>query len=1126
MRLLRLDLERFGHFGGPRPCPRLELGAAPSLLLVHGNNEAGKTTVLEAIRWLLFGGKGDRWSIEGEASQLAVGARIQLNNGSVMEIRRTKGKGGGLRGADATGADVDEEWILARLSRPNRVVFENVFGFSLDGLAQGAKALEHASLRNVIYGGGLGGTVQPDAILGDLRKEKDALFTDTGRSQHIYVRLKKLEELRARIRASSTRAEEWNHLAQEIEDRRAAAQRSTDAWRARSQELARLRASLDAIEPRRRLEQARAELATLGVPSALPASAGVDHARLLADREARTRELEDQRTALCAAEDTLAATPVNEALLALEDEITAVARDFPGYLDALRDRPVRVEELSVLESRALDRLRALRPSWDLARLRAFQLGVAARVAFDSACAEHDALASAAHRLEGDLRAVAQELRDNARASSALPPALEIGPLRGWLEAGGEVAADRKALSELEARLRTLDKKRQALSGKLDPRADGEVRAPDGSALDRFESELDRLEKQRVRVDEQLDTRATALADARSALARLDASARVPSEEELQALRARRDGLLDELLDGKPTAARIRAHAGAVRDADDAADRMRAHADVVQGRAIALREVERATASLAEAEEAAKTLERARDKHEAAWLAAWTGVAPKPPRAMRKWLEQRDDLHALDEELADCRDRASALRARIAAWEQRGAELLTLAGPADELRAVARERIAAEERRANEARVLDHDRARAEQRQLELFDERDRNATDRAALAARLPAVLTAVGLEVDLPLDAARTLILGLVEARTELVAGETSLRAHLERLEQTLESYNLRAAGLLERCARSGDVEVAIPALERELAAARAAARIRDEALRARERATKRMKETSAALAAVQSALAELYRAASAGNDEELLAALAARARSDALTARIDADERLLAQLGDCDELPDEVEARARALTLAQEVAALEDAMRAEAGSVGEASARFAAIDGRQDAADALAALEAERASLFEEVERYAVLALAERLLKDAIKRFERDNQPAILSRASSVLAAMTAGRFTAIRKSGDGLKVERGDGAEISPEILSTGSREQMYLAIRLAYVEHYCSSAESLPVVLDDVLVNFDDDRARATLAALEAFSATTQVILFTCHQSTIALAKDAGIAAQTLHIPAAS
>jgi uncharacterized protein YhaN len=70
-----------------------------------------------------------------------------------------------------------------------------------------------------------------------------------------------------------------------------------------------------------------------------------------------------------------------------------------------------------------------------------------------------------------------------------------------------------------------------------------------------------------------------------------------------------------------------------------------------------------------------------------------------------------------------------------------------------------------------------------------------------------------------------------------------------------------------------------------------------------------------------------------------------------------------------------------------------------------------------------------------------------------------------------------------------------------------MSTGTRDQLYLALRLATLDHYVESSEPLPFIVDDILIQFDDDRSRATLEALADFSAKTQVILFTHHERVV-------------------
>lgn len=136
--------------------------------------------------------------------------------------------------------------------------------------------------------------------------------------------------------------------------------------------------------------------------------------------------------------------------------------------------------------------------------------------------------------------------------------------------------------------------------------------------------------------------------------------------------------------------------------------------------------------------------------------------------------------------------------------------------------------------------------------------------------------------------------------------------------------------------------------------------------------------------------------------------------------------------------------------------------------------------------------------------MERYATLALAKALLEKNIEAFERENQPALVAEASRLFSQMTGGRYVRIRATGRReLFVERKDGSRASPDELSTGTSEQLFFSLRLAYVSLYAERAEPLPVVLDDVLVNFDRERALATLRAIATVANRFQVLFFTCH-----------------------
>ena len=79
--------------------------------------------------------------------------------------------------------------------------------------------------------------------------------------------------------------------------------------------------------------------------------------------------------------------------------------------------------------------------------------------------------------------------------------------------------------------------------------------------------------------------------------------------------------------------------------------------------------------------------------------------------------------------------------------------------------------------------------------------------------------------------------------------------------------------------------------------------------------------------------------------------------------------------------------------------------------------------------------------------------------------------------------------------------------EGERVSVEGMSTGSRDQLYLALRLASLEKYMNNAEPMPFIVDDILVDFDDKRSEAALNTLSEFAEKTQVIVFTHHRRVV-------------------
>jgi uncharacterized protein YhaN len=152
-----------------------------------------------------------------------------------------------------------------------------------------------------------------------------------------------------------------------------------------------------------------------------------------------------------------------------------------------------------------------------------------------------------------------------------------------------------------------------------------------------------------------------------------------------------------------------------------------------------------------------------------------------------------------------------------------------------------------------------------------------------------------------------------------------------------------------------------------------------------------------------------------------------------------------------------------------------------------------------------------ADHASVTARLRSHAIdwvrFSLAEALLDATRRKYEQERQPGILERASGYFSQFTGGRYERIFSPLEGSEfqiVESGDSLNNkSPDQLSQGTLEQLYLAMRFAAVEEFGEKNERLPVVVDEVLVNFDPDRARKAAESFGEISGSNQVIVFTCH-----------------------
>lgn len=187
------------------------------------------------------------------------------------------------------------------------------------------------------------------------------------------------------------------------------------------------------------------------------------------------------------------------------------------------------------------------------------------------------------------------------------------------------------------------------------------------------------------------------------------------------------------------------------------------------------------------------------------------------------------------------------------------------------------------------------------------------------------------------------------------------------------------------------------------------------------------------------------------------------------------------------------------------RELADLERRLTQARHETGRMEERIVMMERSEERSRALSRQETILARIDQAAEQWAVLTLCRAMLDETRRIYETERQPEVLREASSFFATMTENRYTRVIAPLDGteLQVERADGVRLLPQVLSRGTAEQLYLSMRLALVREYANHVDPLPVVFDDIFVNFDPDRSRTSIRAVGDLCSTHQVLLFTCH-----------------------
>ena len=1145
MRLLSLDLERYGPFTGRR----LAFRPDARLHVVLGPNEAGKSCALAAVTDLLFGTKETTFEFLHRENGLRLGAEIVARDGRQLAFHRRRGSKKAL--SDGSGAVISDDALVHFLGGMTRSVFCNAFGMNAAVLRRGAADMLKSE-------GELGATLF--AAASGLRG-----FRDAGRG---------LEEEAAKIFAPAARTRRMNELIRRYDEfkKAAGAERIGETgWRKLETGLAVAEGQLEAISAERKANAAESNRLRR-LKSVAPILARLDSLAEEASRFADLPEVDDAsvaefahrlgeaasasdalaaaRTALAAAEHDLVAVPVDPVIEPHADAIAALVERKAAYEQSVAERPGVAREAD-----GLDRdLSHLATRLGLADARAAETGQPtdmARARLKRALALGRDIGAERHRLERDLSGLRKAHAVLLKAWAERGALTDPGPSRALYEAIQPALAHTARRDELAAEIANetvaLDAALRRLRPPLGAGADlSDLAIPSGEAIRRVG---DGLETAARRADGARDRVLRARAAADEAAARMDSPsvARTPPDPAaLVAVRRARDEAWATVRAaafgeaGAPAGAALLQSAAlferANSAADDLADRLVEDAAQAAHQAADEREHRKRLGDVAAAEAELAGAKAARSDSEAEWSALWTPVLGRAlPRAeMTEWrgavvalTAKHDALMARRAELARLAGRVEAVRPQLAAL----AERLGIEGAARLDAALVEVQVLDRLRRLTEtwdgAREALTRMATAQ----EAIDAAEAasaaSAAKEVALQAEWSEALTGLGLPSATSFEAAEAALEAWSEAPT-LVRERANRVRRVEGMSRNIERYEADARRLGDALGVDPDrtaVETA-RILQERLRTARDAAVLRgtreaalgkaSEAFEAARLAAERATQDLAATVARWSFPAEAGLATLAARLEERgrLRRQARDIREELARAGEGVPEAILrGDLAGTD--PDEIEGRLSSL------AATDERLNGEGQEAFAERARLRAdrsrIEGGTGAEMATARKSAVEVEIRETARRYVVLKLGSLLLGAAIERRRAGQQDPLLRRAGELFSALTGGAFAGLdqvfndkdelllagRRSRGGQPVAVGD--------LSEGTTDQLYLALRLAYLEDFAQRAEPAPFLGDDIFASFDDARTGHGLAALAAIGRDVQPILFTHHESVARMAE---------------
>jgi uncharacterized protein YhaN len=1154
MKLRQLRLAAFGCFADAR----LDFGVDGGFLhVIHGPNEAGKSTSLRALTGLLFGiPVRSTDDFRHKSKDLRIGAEIVSAAGQRATFVRRKGSKDTLLDRDEQ--KLPDAALKEFLGPVTEETFRTVYRLDYASLRLGGDDLlaGKGDLAESLFqaGSGIAGVRQ---VLKSLESDASQLFANRSSKALVNRGVSEFDAATKTVRELSVKPSDYVALVDSLAKKEAELKRLVEQMEyldAQVRHNERMQRALPDVTEHGRL---LAERTALGDVILLSESASRDREQAVRDRDDAQRRRQHAESQVEQLREQLKGLPLRSDLLSQSQNIARLNQEVRSYQDALRDLPKVQSEQQQFEADARRLLAELRPDLSLEQADSLRLtGLQSeriRQLTTDFTKRDERRRSAAHTVEDTERETgeAQRLLDadpSASSPDELKRLAERIRRKGDLEES--LRTDETVLRTAEEQARLELQRLTCWRGTLE-----ELEAlllPTSETVDQFEREFDALAKQTTPLDQQIERNREETARCAAELQRLQLSGGVPSESNLKSARDRRDHgwqlIRRTWLDGTgdTVAEAAFAHGQPLPDAyeqtvvkaDNIADRLRREAERVAQQAHFQAEQQRLNQQTGELSEQRCGLDDRQTELTSRWQESWkpAGITPLTPREMRAWLNRHAALLEKARRIREQRSTVAESKNRIATFVNELSQALqNLAEPPHDPRetlAGLLQRADATHKRLENAR---QQRDRLQERLQELSrkqtqDIRTRDQAD-AAIAEWQADWRKAVGplnLSEDVPPEQANALLDRLAQLE-QLRKEAVNRHSRVVLMEGSIRQFQTAVAALTESLAPEWHGLPADQAAARLNAAINTASDERGQHQQLAERLNAERQAVTDSKTDAQQAQQRL---------DDLMAA----ARCSDLAALEEAERKSSQARGIVRDLQD-VEKR---LALAAAGAPLEEFLNEVAeldadrlpGQIARLQAELAELQPRrdhligdirslkddlrkQDGTDAaIAAAETAQASLAvvrDGAERYIRLRLAARILGRYLDDFRERNQHPVIARAGELFPRLTLGSFSRLKVGFDdrdqpSLFGVRPDCQEVDMEGMSDGTRDQLFLSLRLASLETQLSAGEPLPFVVDDILIHFDDDRAKAALEVLAEFSRHTQVLLFTHHTRIRDLARD--------------